>query len=228
MKKYRGQVLPRIAIYLSGLLVMSLGIVLLIKGSLGATPWDVLHVGLYYQLGLTIGSWSIIAGFVILGISAIMLREIPQIGAFANMVLVGVFIDMYLWMSFVDTPESLAGKILMFCIGMILQGYGMGMYISARFGAGPRDSLMMAIVARTSWKVGNVRSLIEVIVMAAGWQLGGPVYWGTIIFSLGIGQVTGLALPQCERAADTFLARLQARKKGKRKNKEETNRSATL
>ena len=225
MKKYRGQVLPRIAIYLSGLLVMSLGIVLLIKSNLGATPWDVLHVGLYYQFGLTIGSWSIIAGFVILGISALMMKEIPQIGAFANMILVGVFIDMYMWMSFIDTPESLAGKIFMFSVGVVLQGYGMGMYVSARFGTGPRDSLMMAIAARTSWKVGNVRSLIEVIVLIAGWQLGGPVYWGTIIFSLAIGQVVGFALPQCERAADTILGRLQTRKK---KNKDETNRSAAL
>ena len=52
--KSRGQTGPRFIIYLFGLLVMSLGIVLLILADLGPSPWDVLHVGLYYKFGLTI------------------------------------------------------------------------------------------------------------------------------------------------------------------------------
>ena len=91
----KDQIVPRFLIYLAGLLIMSLGIVLLIKADFGAPPWDVFHVGLYYQFGLTIGTWSIIVGFIILAISAAIAGQFPQIGAFLNMVLVGLFIDMY-------------------------------------------------------------------------------------------------------------------------------------
>ncbi|MCM3708488.1 MULTISPECIES: YczE/YyaS/YitT family protein [Cytobacillus] len=207
--KNKGQIGPRFLVYLVGLLVMSLGIVLLITADLGATPWDVLHVGLYYQLGLTIGSWSIIAGVFILAAAALISKELPQVGAFLNMVLIGLFIDAYLLLTFMQTPNGMAGKVAMFSFGIVVYCYGMGLYISAQLGAGPRDSLMIALTAKTGWKVRNVRALMEVAVLTAGWQLGGPVFWGTILLSLAVGPIVGAALPQCQALTDRFLAKLR-------------------
>src|SRR3954463_134370 len=189
--KNRGQIGPRFIIYLIGLLIMSLGIVLLILADLGPSSWDVLHVGLYYQFGLTIGSWSIIAGFFILGVSAMISKSIPKFGAFLNMILVGLFIDMYLMIPFLQTPLSLTGKVVMFVVALLINCYGMGLYISAQLGAGPRDSLMLAITSKTGWKVGKVRSTMEVLVLIIGWRLGGPLFWGTIVISLMIGVIAG-------------------------------------
>ncbi len=207
--KSRGQIGPRFIIYLFGLLVMSLGIVLLILADLGPSPWDVLHVGLYYKFGLTIGSWNIIAGFFILGVSAMISKSIPQFGAFLNMILVGLFIDMYLMIPFLHTPSSLTGKVVMFAVALLINCYGMGLYISAQLGAGPRDSLMLAITSKTGWKVGKVRSTMEVFVLILGWQLGGPLFWGTIVISLMIGVIAGFSLPQCQRFTNFILQRLK-------------------
>lgn len=226
--KERGQIGPRFLIYLLGLLIMSLGIVLFIKADLGATPWDVLHVGLYYQVGLTIGSWSIIVGVVILTIAAFISKEFPQMGAFLNMVLVGVFIDLYYLLPFLQTPDSLFGKLVMFFIGLILSGYGMGIYISAQFGAGPRDSLMIALTAKTGWKIRDVRAIMEVIVLLIGWQLGGPVFWGTILISLCIGPLAGYALPQSQRVADKWLEKLKQKQKKIIIEHTDTKRGASL
>ena len=207
--KNRGQTGPRFIIYLFGLLVMSLGIVLLILADLGPSPWDVLHVGLYYKFGLTIGSWNVIAGFFILGVSAMISKSIPQFGAFLNMILVGLFIDMYLMIPFLQTPSSLTGKVVMFVVALLINCYGMGLYISAQLGAGPRDSLMLAITSKTGWKVGKVRSTMEVFVLIIGWQLGGPLFWGTIVISLMIGVIAGFSLPQCQRFTNFILQRLK-------------------
>ncbi|HEY4549552.1 MAG TPA: YitT family protein [Bacillus sp. (in: firmicutes)] len=207
--KNRGQTGPRFIIYLFGLLVMSLGIVLLILADLGPSPWDVLHVGLYYKFGLTIGSWNVIAGFFILGVSAMISKSIPQFGAFLNMILVGLFIDMYLMIPFLQTPLSLTGKVVMFVVALLINCYGMGLYISAQLGAGPRDSLMLAITSKTGWKVGKVRSTMEVLVLIIGWQLGGPLFWGTIVISLMIGVIAGFSLPQCQRFTNFILQRLK-------------------
>ena len=207
--KNRGQTGPRFIIYLFGLLVMSLGIVLLILADLGPSPWDVLHVGLYYKFGLTIGSWNIIAGFFILGVSAMISKSIPQFGAFLNMILVGLFIDMYLMIPFLQTPSSLTGKVVMFAVALLINCYGMGLYISAQLGAGPRDSLMLAITSKTGWKVGKVRSTMEVLVLIIGWRLGGPLFWGTIVISLMIGVIAGFSLPQCQRFTNFILQRLK-------------------
>ncbi|MBS4176236.1 YczE/YyaS/YitT family protein [Lederbergia citrea] len=197
--------LPRLAIFTIGLLVMSLGIDLMIISDFGASPWDVLHVGLFYQFGLSIGTWSIIVGLFILGSSALMMKEWPQFGAYLNMILIGIFIDMYMLLPFLTEPGSWIGKTIMFFIGMIIYAYGMGIYLSAQLGAGPRDSFMLAMQVKTGWKVANVRRFMEVAVLITGWLLGGPVFVGTIVFSVAAGTFIGLALPQCKKLTDTFL-----------------------
>nr|WP_295969624.1 YitT family protein [uncultured Bacillus sp.] len=208
IQKRKGQIGPRFMIYLSGLLIMSLGVVFLIIADLGPSPWDVLHVGLFLKFGLTIGIWNIIVGLFILTVSALISKSIPQFGAFLNMLLVGLFIDMYMWLPFMKTPSTLMGKIMMFAAGLILCCYGMGIYISAQLGAGPRDSLMLAITSKTGWKIGKVRSTMEVLVLLVGWQLGGPVFWGTIVIGLLLGTISGYALPQCQRMTDNILTRI--------------------
>jgi len=183
---------------------MSFGIVLTIKANAGSAPWDVLHIGLYIQFGLTIGTWSIIVGLVILAVSALISRQFPKIGAFVNMMLVGLFIDMYMLIPYIRTPDTFWMKLVMLMIGIFITGYGMGFYISAQMGAGPRDSLMLALTKATGWKVQNVRIIMEIIVLFIGWLLGGPVSIGTVLFSVTIGSVVGVALPQCQ----TFVGRL--------------------
>lgn len=184
---------------------MSLGIVLVIRADLGSAPWDVLHIGLYKQFGLTVGSWSIIVGFIVLGSASLLSKSFPQLGAFLNMLLVGLFIDMYLFLPWLKTPSSLLGQFFMLIIGIILMAYGMSFYISANCGAGPRDSLMLVLMKKTSSKVQWIRFFMEIVVLTVGWILGGPVWIGTIIFCLTIGHVTGIALPQCQTIVNRWM-----------------------
>lgn len=195
----------RLLIFTVGLLIMSFGIVLMIKSDFGVAPWDVLHVGLFYQLGLTIGTWSILVGFTVLGLSSIMIKKWPQFGAYLNMILVGLFIDMYMQIPFLVEPETMLGKSLLFLLGMMINAYGMGIYLSAELGAGPRDSLMLAIQTKTGWKIATARRIMEVMVLIIGWMLGGPVFLGTVIFSVAIGSFIGFAMPQCQFLADKIL-----------------------
>ncbi|MCC3356604.1 YczE/YyaS/YitT family protein [Bacillus sp. REN16] len=191
-----------------GLLIMSFGIVMIIKADLGASPWDVLHIGLYKQIGLTIGSWSIIVGFFVLFLSTILLKRLPQIGAFLNMISVGIFIDMFMMAPFLVTPESFTGKLIMLFVGLLINGYGMGIYISAKAGAGPRDSLMLALTEISKWKVQYIRLGMEIMVLTVGWLLGGPVFVGTLIYCVGIGYIAGFVLPQCQKMHDGIKRKL--------------------
>ena len=187
-----------------GLMVLAFGITLTIKGKdLGIGPWDVFHYGLFKQLGLTIGTWSIIAGFLILLITGVGTKSFPKIGAFLNMLLIGIFIDFFNYV--IPNPESLLAQSIVFGIGIIVLGYGIGLYVSADLGAGPRDSLMLLVVEKTGWKVQWVRNGMEVIVFFFGWLLGGPVGIGTIIIALGIGSIVGFSLPQSKKLLHFFI-----------------------
>lgn len=42
-----------------------------------------------------------------------------------------------------------------------------------------------------------------------GWKLGGPVFWGTVVLSLAVGPIVGVALPQCQALTSRFLAKLK-------------------
>lgn len=177
----------------------------MIEADLGVAPWDVLHIGLTNQFGLTVGTWSIFVGFWILVLTSLLTKRWPQLGAFLNMLFLGIFIDIF--RLFIGTPVTIKGQYVMLLVGVIVTGYGIGLYIAPKCGAGPRDSLMIAITEKSAWKVQYVRGLMEIVVLAIGWKLGGPVFIGTILFSLTIGSVVGFTLPQCQRFVDRFIER---------------------
>jgi uncharacterized membrane protein YczE len=75
----------------------------------------------------------------------------------------------------------------MFLLGVLVQGIATAVYIGVDAGAGPRDSLMLAIHRTTGVSIRLARGAIEVIVVLIGWLLGGPLGIGTVVFALLIG-----------------------------------------
>lgn len=71
--------------------------------------------------------------------------------------------------------------------GLFIISFGSYFYIGSGFGAGPRDSLMVALQRKTGLPVGLCRGILEGSVVLIGWLLGGPVGIGTVIAAFGIG-----------------------------------------
>ena len=198
--------------YLVGLLILSLGVTLTIKGHrLGIGPWDVLHVGLYRNFGLSIGSWGIITGFIIITATAAVLRQWPKVGTWINMVLIGVFIDMFNWM--IPDVHTFGLQVFMFILGVIVMAYGVGIYVSPNVGAGPRDGLMLILVEKTGYSIKIVRTGIEVTVAVIGWLLGGPVGIGTVIIALLTGQLVQYTIPQCRKLLHKVIGEQETKSK---------------
>ena len=185
----------RWAFFLFGLLVMALGVTMTIKGHrLGVGPWDVLHIGLFKKFGLTIGTWNVLAGLIIITTTAIILKRLPKIGTWLNLILIGAFIDMFNWL--IPEIETLGAQTVIFMLGVVVMSYGAGIYVSPNVGAGPRDSLMLVIVDKFGISLRRARTIIEILAAIAGWLLGGPVGIGTVIVAIVIGQIVQYALPQ--------------------------------
>jgi uncharacterized protein len=196
----------RWSFFVFGLIILAFGAALTIEGELlGIGPWDVLHYGLFLQLGLTIGTWSIIMGFLLLTVASIIMKKLPKIGAFLNMLLIGLFMDFFLWL--LPSIDSLIGAVLFFILGVILMGCGVGLYVSADLGSGPRDGIMLLIVDKTGWSIQWVRNGMEILVLILGWALGGPVGIGTVIIAFLLGPIVGFSLPQCNKLLKNLLAK---------------------
>lgn len=185
----------RYAMFVLGLLVSAFGCVLMIKANLGVSPWDVFHIGLQKTFGLTIGLWTQFVGVIVILLSYVLAKIKPTFGMFLNMVCFGLFLDMFLWLNLIPSVEGMAQRIVMLLIGLLVISVGIGMYISPRLGAGPRDSFMLAMHERLGWSIQKVRLIIEISVLLAGAALGGPVSFGTVLVALLTGPLIQRTIP---------------------------------
>jgi uncharacterized membrane protein YczE len=177
----------------AGLVLYGLSMALLVRSGLGVMPWDVLHQGLSRQLGWSLGTVTIVVGALVL-LAWIPLRERPGLGTVSNVVVIGVALDAAL--AVLPEPGSLAVRTALVPAGIALNAVATAAYIGVRLGPGPRDGLMTGLVRRTGRSVRLVRTSIEVVVVAAGWLLGGTLGVATVLYALAIGPLVQVLLPR--------------------------------
>lgn len=170
-----------------GLVLYGASMGLLVRAGLGLGPWDVFHQGISEHTGLTIGTVSILAGAMVL-LAWVPLRERPGLGTVSNVVLVGLSMDGV--MLLVPALDAMAARVPLMVGAIVLNGAATGLYISARFGAGPRDGLMTGLHRLTGRSVRLVRTGIEALVLGSGLLLGGSAGVGTVAYALAIGPLS--------------------------------------
>ena len=168
-----------------GFLLYGVALALLIRASLGTSTWLVLEIALADILGIKIGTMTVIMGFVVLGL-ALLSRERVGWGTLANILSIGPWLNVFLGI-IPEIKGNLVLQIGMFLLGVMIQGIATAVYIGVDAGAGPRDSLMLAIHRLTGFSIRVARGSIEVVVVTIGWLLGGPAGWGTLAFAFLIG-----------------------------------------
>ena len=176
---------------LCGLVLYGFSSGLILQAGLGVDPWDVLHQGLARTFGGQVGTWAILASFAVL-LLWIPLRARYGVGTLANAVLVGLSIDLTLWL--VPAPHEWLVQSVLLVAGVLVNAFATGLYIGAGFGPGPRDGLTTSIAAR-GYPIRVIRTVIELAVLAVGWLLGGSVGVGTVLYAASIGPLTHVTIP---------------------------------
>lgn len=175
-----------------GLGLYGLSTAMFIRSDLGVDPWDVFHLGVGIQLGMTIGTVIIVTGAAVL-LLWIPLRQMPGLGTISNVICIGLAADAS--MALIPELDSLSVRIAFLVSGIVMNAIATSMYIGAGFGPGPRDGLMTGIHARLGWSIRSVRTSIEVSVLLIGCVLGGTFGVGTVLYALTIGPLIQLCLP---------------------------------
>ena len=186
----------RWAQFLVGMFGLSLSISLMIRSGLGLGPWDAFHLGVHNVTGITVGTASILGGFVIIvGLAAV--GERPRAATIVNMFAVGLFLDLLL--PFVPEARGLPAALGFALASIALAGLSTGLYMAAGLGNGARDGLTMTLSNRSGHPVRRMRLMVEVVALTLGWLMGGTVGGGTLLFSILIG-------PSMERGLRVFGA----------------------
>ncbi|MBV6449607.1 MAG: hypothetical protein MHPDNHAH_00319 [Anaerolineales bacterium] len=168
-----------------GFLLYGLALALIIRADLGTTTWLVFEIPLADIFKITIGRMTVFVGFTVL-VLALAMREKVGWGTLGNILSIGPWLDFCLWL-LPPISGNLFLQILFFFAGILVQGIATAVYIGVDAGAGPRDSMMLAIHRVTGVSIRLARGALEALVVLVGWLLGGPLGIGTVVFALLIG-----------------------------------------
>ena len=174
-----------------GLTLFGLGESLIITAGAGMSPWTVLAEGLSISSGLSIGALTFLISLGVL-LLWIPIKQMPGVGTILNVVIIAAVIEWSL--PFLPHPDQYGLQILQAIIGTLIVGFASGIYLIANLGPGPRDGLMTGFQRVTGLPIAWVRAMIEIVVVAIGFSLGGTLGLATLIFAFGIGPAVSIGL----------------------------------
>jgi len=185
------QFLRDFAVIQFGFMLLALSIDMMLQAGLGTAPWVVLEKAISNQLPISLGQATISVS-ILLTLLDLLLGQPLGWGSLANMLCIGLWVD---WLApFVPTiPAKIWLQVPYLLLSILLAGFATAIYVGVNAGAGPRDSLMLAVARHTRTSVHLARTLIEVGVVLLGWWLGGPVGLGTLLFAVTIGPAIQLS-----------------------------------
>lgn len=182
--------------YIFGLIILTLGIALTIQSTLGTSPFDALLVGLHRTFGLTIGSWEIIVGGLMILGNALIEQKKPEYYAFLTALVTGTGIDAWLlllqnWV----VPQEWPSQTICLILGIVLTSIGIATYLQSRFAPNPMDRSMLVLSKLMGWSVARSRVWINIILVIIAFLFGGSIGIGTLANALFSGMLIGFFLP---------------------------------
>lgn len=193
--------------YFSGALIIALGVVMLIKSTLGVGPWDSFFVTLARISPLTIGTAAIVSLFSLTGLVMILRQQMVFAFILIPIFLVGLLIDFFDLIVLADfTPDGWV-RIVAFSFGIFAMPLGGAMLMQTRFPAGVFEELMLMIMDRFKiTRMAYARMIVEVFPVIAtlliNWIIFndlGSLSYGTIIYVLASGPLVQFYNKQLRR-----------------------------
>ncbi len=184
------QALQRLPQLLLGLLLCGAGLGIAYEANLGLNPWDVFHDGFSKLLGIPIGRAGVLTGFIVLA-CWIPLKQKPFVGTLINILTIGNTQDLVIHI--LPRPESLITRHIYLYLATIIFALGVGIYIGAGLGPGPRDGLMTGI-SRLGPSIRTTRIGIDFTAFVIGVLMGGSFGYGTIIMVIFVGPIVQIAM----------------------------------
>ena len=174
-----------------GLILFGLGETLLLTANIGVSPWFVLHQGLSFKTGYTVGITTFVVSIIVI-LFWFPLKQKPGIGTILNAIIISAVVDLSL--PILPKPEFFLFQLIQVMFGMLIIGIGSGFYLTANLGPGPRDGLMTGINKQTNLSFSLIRTTLELSAVGLGFYFGGIVGVGTILYAICIGFFLSLGL----------------------------------
>lgn len=172
----------RAVILVLGSSLIGLGVSLFVRADLGVPAYDVLLTGVRDRLGVSLGQ----AGWLFTGllfVVASMLGQRPRPSALVYILANGIAVDTFIHL--IRTPDVMAVRILFVVLGTLAIATAISLIIHSGLSGGAFELLMRAGEER-GLNPFQVRTALELSVVAGGVALGGDIGPATAVFVLAI------------------------------------------
>jgi uncharacterized membrane protein YczE len=170
-------------LYLASCCLFSFGANAFIASHLGTDPLDVFALGLKNHIPITVGIAQ--GGFAALCLLvwALWNHKRPPLSPFFTFFFCGSLIDLCMWTK-VAYRLGL-GPYSLLIMGVVLCGMGSAGIIMSGIGIRAMDLVAITMFKKLNLPFWLCKGILEMMLLASGWLMGGPVGIGTIAF-LGV------------------------------------------
>ena len=170
-----------------GLLAYAVGVYFQLQADLGMQPWQAMRLGLANNLSVTFGTDSIVMSLVLIVID-LFLKQRIGLGTFLDAFLVGLGVDICIYLDFLPVQSNIAFQLFWLFAGMVVCSVGQWFYMTAALSCGPVDSFLLGIGSLfPKVSIGKVNLGILAVVLAICLVLKSPLGLGTVITVFGTG-----------------------------------------
>ena len=209
MDEKRKKLLPRVLWVTVANLILGLGIAMLRLSGFGTDPFTCMNLGVSSHLPVSFAVYQMIFNVLLLIPVFILDRKSFGIGALINMLLLGYFVEffMFLFAAVGITIEGMAGNMAMripaLVVGILVLCFGVALYMACDLGAAPYDRLSVIVENYSHGKIKYKWARVgqDVISAVVGLMTGSVVSIGTVIVALFTGPIVSFF-------RDTAVARI--------------------
>ena len=212
------QVISRLFILLTGLIIAHLGVTLFIQTNLGSDPFNVFVQGIFRTLSLILPFPWLTHGYTHIGISFLIIlillfvdKSYIKIGTLLCMILGGPIIDIFtlLLKDHINASLSTPLRIVILSLGCVILAFGMTIVINSEAGTGPNDLVAIVISDKVHKPFSIMRIVVDAAFVVTGFLLGGVFGIGTIICAFLVGPVAGFFLPRTKKIIAGIMLHIQ-------------------
>ena len=175
-----------------GLLTYALGVYFQLQADLGMQPWQAMRLGLANQLNVTFGTVSIVMSLILIVID-LFLKQRIGLGTFLDAFLVGIGVDICIYLDFLPLQTNLGLQVGWLFAGMVVCAIGQWFYMTAALSCGPVDSFLLGIGSLfPKVAIGTVNLGILAVVLAICFVLKSPIGLGTVLTVVFTGMIMDL------------------------------------
>lgn len=177
----KDRLLARVFLVVLGSAVMGFSIDLLVAAGFGLDPLSLFQAGLCNVFHISLGQASQALMFGIIVVLFFLDRKRIGIGSILNSLLVGAFVTLFAPYVSGGGGSDLWLRIVWVAGGFLLMGIGIGLYISAQLGEAGIDAMMMYFSDMFKLPLGKTRVVLDILLAATGFLLGGSLGWATLV-----------------------------------------------